>query len=334
MKFSVIMSSYNSEKTILESIRSVIGQAYSDLELIIVDGGSTDGTIKNIKSITDSRVRLYKSDKKSPGEVRNFGIRKAKGDYVLFCDSDDRLEKNILKKIAETNKDEKYDVILFRTKRVTEEGEVLIDNSIGSFEVEEEIRADLIKSIYNKFSEYTKLFGFDGVCGKVIRRRLLIENDLFFPVNIYRFEDAVFCKNIYQTCKNIYYLDEPGYFYVKYSKSLCNGFNIDAPKIFIDALKALYDDRVNIQDYFIKTLTTLTECEMLYFYNKEYTKKYHDYKKEYLRMINDRVYRAAISDIKYSRIPMHYKIEVFLLRHRMIAIYTILKKAYMDIGRK
>ena len=97
MKFSVIMSSYNSEKTILESIQSIIDQTYSDLELIIVDGGSTDGTLKNIKSMTDSRIRLYKSNGRSPGEVRNFGIRKARGDYVLFCDSDDKLERNILK---------------------------------------------------------------------------------------------------------------------------------------------------------------------------------------------------------------------------------------------
>ena len=100
---SVIMPSYNSCRYISASIDSILGQTYSNLELIITDDCSTDGTIEILQQYAkkDHRVRIFSlSENKGAGMARNNCIREARGRYLAFCDSDDRwmptkLEKQI-----------------------------------------------------------------------------------------------------------------------------------------------------------------------------------------------------------------------------------------------
>lgn len=89
---SVIMPSFNSERFIEESIRSIQNQTYSNWELIITDDCSTDNTINLIEQLQekDERIRLYKLSKnKGAGCSRNNSIKMSKGRYIAFCDSDD-----------------------------------------------------------------------------------------------------------------------------------------------------------------------------------------------------------------------------------------------------
>ena len=87
---SVIIPSYNRSYIIKESIESVLNQTYSNLELIIVDDGSTDNTKDMVLSIDDKLVNYYKfKENKGACAARNFGLKKAKGEYIAFQDSDD-----------------------------------------------------------------------------------------------------------------------------------------------------------------------------------------------------------------------------------------------------
>ena len=93
---SIIMPAFNSELFIEESIQSVVEQSYSNWELIIIDDGSTDNTstlINTYKKI-DKRIRHYKQINKGPAAARNNGIKRAKGKYITFLDSDDMYLKN------------------------------------------------------------------------------------------------------------------------------------------------------------------------------------------------------------------------------------------------
>ena len=87
---SVIIPTYNRENSILRSVKSVLNQTYNDIEVIVVDDGSTDNTANLIKSITDKRLRYFKY-KKNKGQsfARNFGGKKSRGDIICFHDSDD-----------------------------------------------------------------------------------------------------------------------------------------------------------------------------------------------------------------------------------------------------
>lgn len=110
---SVIIPSYNREKTIKKSIDSVLNQTITDLEVIVVDDGSTDNTENKVKSIRDSRLRYIKLKRNCGACVaRNRGIKESKGNYIAFQDSDDiwaidKLEKQLSLMIA-TNADMVY----------------------------------------------------------------------------------------------------------------------------------------------------------------------------------------------------------------------------------
>jgi glycosyltransferase involved in cell wall biosynthesis len=87
---SVLIPAYNSEKTILRAIHSVLKQTFQDFELIIVDDGSQDGTAEVIKAIDDTRIKYILHSKNSgTAEARNTAVRSATGRYVAFLDSDD-----------------------------------------------------------------------------------------------------------------------------------------------------------------------------------------------------------------------------------------------------
>jgi glycosyltransferase involved in cell wall biosynthesis len=89
-KVSVIMAAYNGEKTIKESIDSILRQTHEALELIVVDDGSTDNTVAIVMSIVDDRLLLLQhKNSGSPAAPRNVGVKKATGDFIAFCDQDD-----------------------------------------------------------------------------------------------------------------------------------------------------------------------------------------------------------------------------------------------------
>ena len=86
---SVIIPSYNAETTIIDTIRSVQNQTFSDWELIIIEDGSTDQTVAQIKTITDERIKLFCYENGGVAMARNRGISLAKGKFITFLDCDD-----------------------------------------------------------------------------------------------------------------------------------------------------------------------------------------------------------------------------------------------------
>jgi glycosyltransferase involved in cell wall biosynthesis len=91
--YSVIMPTYNRAYTIKKAINSVLAQTYENWELIIVDDGSTDDTEATVASIGDARIRYhYKKNNAGPSAARNYGIEQAKGQWIIYLDSDDHYE--------------------------------------------------------------------------------------------------------------------------------------------------------------------------------------------------------------------------------------------------
>lgn len=86
--FSVVTPVYNREELIENTLGSIFAQGYGDLDVIVVDDGSTDDTLAKLKSFED-RIRIFQQENKGPGAARNVGIREAEGDYIAFLDSDD-----------------------------------------------------------------------------------------------------------------------------------------------------------------------------------------------------------------------------------------------------
>jgi len=97
VKVSVIIPAYNAEKYIGEAINSVLSQMYTDFEVIVIDDGSTDETQARVKEFGEL-VSYYYKQNNGPASARNFGVKKAKGEFIAFLDADDLWEPEKLEK--------------------------------------------------------------------------------------------------------------------------------------------------------------------------------------------------------------------------------------------
>ncbi len=97
-RFTVVMAAFNAAATVRSAIESVLAQTNSDLELIVVDDGSTDGTAEAVARVGDPRVRYTSQPNRGPAAARNTGIAQARGAYVAFLDSDDLLLPSYLER--------------------------------------------------------------------------------------------------------------------------------------------------------------------------------------------------------------------------------------------
>ena len=98
--FSAIIPVYNKEKFIENTIKSVLQQSFSDFELILVDDGSTDNSKIKIENFSDSRITIYTKENGGASSARNFGLEKAKANYITFLDADDYWYPDFLQEMA------------------------------------------------------------------------------------------------------------------------------------------------------------------------------------------------------------------------------------------
>ena len=96
MKISVVIPLYNKEKQIVHTLQSVLNQTFQDFEIVIVDDGSTDGSVAEVEKFSDSRIRLIHQKNAGVAAARNRGIEEAKGDLIAFLDADDEWKPEYL----------------------------------------------------------------------------------------------------------------------------------------------------------------------------------------------------------------------------------------------
>lgn len=123
---SVIIPTYNREKTIKRAIESVLQQTYKDIEVIVVDDGSVDNTKEVVKSIDDERVKYYYQDNQGACAARNKGVDLASGDYIAFQDSDDYWNPQKLEIQLKALQENKVDVVISYFSRHNSDGSVVV----------------------------------------------------------------------------------------------------------------------------------------------------------------------------------------------------------------
>lgn len=104
MKFSVVIPLYNKELSIVNTILSVLKQSYQNFELLVVNDGSTDGSVDTVKTINDERIRLINQENQGVSAARNRGIKEASFEWIAFLDGDDMWESNHLEEIVKMMK--------------------------------------------------------------------------------------------------------------------------------------------------------------------------------------------------------------------------------------
>lgn len=119
---SVIIPAYNCEKFIQQCVESILQQTYKNIEVIIVDDGSKDNTKKILQSYNDKIKYIYQNNAGAP-EARNNGLQHAKGKYILFFDSDDRMLPNMIKELVFEQQKTNSDLVIANYICISENGE-------------------------------------------------------------------------------------------------------------------------------------------------------------------------------------------------------------------
>ncbi len=136
VKFSIIVPVYNVEKYLEDCLDSILNQTYKDFEVIVVNDGSPDNSQDIIDKYAkkDSRIKSFKKKNGGLSDARNYGVSKAKGEYLVFVDSDDSINDKLLEKVNDAIVDDidivRYQVVkIENNQRTIEESEIFEKNS-------------------------------------------------------------------------------------------------------------------------------------------------------------------------------------------------------------
>lgn len=240
MKLSVIVPCYNVEKYVAECVKSISKARIDDMEIILVNDGSTDDTLELLKTLKDKYGNIIKVvDKKNGGlsDARNVGIKHASGKYISFIDSDDTIEENLYKDLEKYIDKEEYDIITFGENRVFSDHTVQVLSGVDK----PCTTKDEIKEIMP--------FIYPAACSKIYKKELF--NIVQFKKGIW-FEDVDFIYKLLPHINSITNLD--GYYYNYYQREGSITYTYNSKLYdFIDNLNNIvkyYKDNNFYNDYY------------------------------------------------------------------------------------
>ena len=194
---SVVVPVYNVEKYITNCLKSIVDQSYKDFELLIVNDGTKDSSIKLVNDYLNNKDINWKIIEKKNGglaSARNVGLKESRGEYISFIDADDCITNNFLEKLISNINKDKYDFSFCNFKYVSKQHiEIEEDREFKVFN-----KDDLLLSFLRRNINFV-------VPSMLFRKDFLIKNKLFFDEKIKFSEDQPFIWNvILHSDKSIY----------------------------------------------------------------------------------------------------------------------------------
>lgn len=240
-KLSIIVPVYGVEKYIDKCLNSLVKQSLKEIEVIVVN----DGTKDNSQKIIDKYVKKYPDKIKSyikenggQGSARNYGLKKATGEYIGYVDSDDFVEKDMYKKLYNKAKENNYDIVV-----------------CGNYNVSEDYQNKNIDAFINNYNTDLEniFFGKMAVWNKIYKRDILIKNKLEFKEKVW-YEDLAFTLKAIMNSNTFAFIDEPLYDYLIREGSTMNNSNVQRNLEILDAFNDIlsYIKHNKKEEYFSK----------------------------------------------------------------------------------
>lgn len=223
-KVSIIIPAYNIEKYIERCVLSCINQTFNDIEIIIVNDGSTDKTLEKINELKlkDNRIVVIDKENEGVNEARKSGCEVAKGEYILFVDGDDWIKEETVKILYKKAKENNYDIVQYRFIVKYDNGmEYKYEDKIAENKslLELLLQCEISPTIWSKF----------------IRKRFIEDNDIKFPNGISYGEDLAFVCILSMYNPSFIIIDEYLYYYCRREGSLDSGIS----KNMLDIMKSI-----------------------------------------------------------------------------------------------
>lgn len=313
---SVIIPVYNTEEHLPQCFDSVINQTYKNIEIIVVNDGSTDHSLSIIQDYSQKDTRIKLIDKKNGGlsSARNAGIKVAIGDYVLHVDSDDWIELDTCEKLLESAIKHNSQIVV---------SDVFFETNNRTF-----VRKEPYSEIEDKTSFFRKYLlhtGLNSVCNKLFSLALYKENNLFHYEDISLGEDATTLLRLVVMSSCISYVDQPFYHYNMRSSGMSRGIKKN--------IMQYYNGLKKVENFYLqKNLSTdlfplirfkvayseLVNCGL----RKARVLGYTDYQSLAKLFIDD--INNIKSNVLYKDYKFKYKLFIFLYK----IYYTFIPRTY------
>lgn len=319
---SIIIPIYNVELYLKRCLDSVVNQTLENIEIICVNDGSTDNSLNILNEYAqkDSRIKIFNQNNSGVGVARNKGLKKAKGEFVLFVDSDDWIDLNTCEILYNKSKKLNLDLLLYNVES--------FDNNNNQYFKEDYYKNHFLpETYYNQvfnnedIKEYIFTLNVIPYC-KLYKRSLLEKYDIRFPENIY-FEDNPFHWECLLASNRISAIKD--YFSLRRRRD--KSITADIDNKFLDVIKisSLIVDVFNKYDY-----ADLYEKELINF-KIEYIKRWFyliekNYKSNYWKLMKNDFLKI------YNNLELHEKfLNNLTINNKNFYCDTIKSQNYKDL---
>ena len=244
---SIIVPIYNCERYLSRCIESIINQEYKNLEIILINDGSTDSS-KNIcekYAKQDNRIVLINKLNSGVSSSRNLGLEIAKGDYIGFVDADDYIELNMYSLLYAKAKEEDADMVFCRIKRFNNNGEYTYPKEINLVKILQKN----IEPLFYTTNYPNRITKIEGVVWRTLYKKEFIKN-VYFNIELKYGEDLLFIAELILKSNKISIVEEYLYNYFTNVNSACNAINENYFK--------------NLKDFYSATLNFLEKHNLLH----------------------------------------------------------------------
>jgi glycosyltransferase involved in cell wall biosynthesis len=256
---SIVIPVFNVEKYVGECLESVISQTYRNIEIVVVNDGSTDNSLQVCKEYSDSRIIIINKENGGLSDARNKGVEASKGDYIVFIDSDDVIHEELVEELVRDLKEYDCDASGCDMVSFSDAKEIPWDNDVRNVQVwnANELMSNLVGSYTSQLT--TAPF-------KLYKREVVATNP--FPAGRIH-EDEFTAYRILSCCKRYAYSSKRLYGYRTRCDSIMATYNLKAEQDRIDAKyeifdfysKNIVDERARSRAYFLM----LRNMELSYF---------------------------------------------------------------------
>lgn len=326
---SIVIPVYNIEKYLQRCVDSVIGQTYKNIEVILVNDGSTDSCneiCSELKKV-DKRIRVINKKNGGLSSARNAGMKEALGEYILFVDGDDTIDGNMCQEMIKTAINNKVDIVMCDYIR--------IDSKDKIEEYSEDIREglylkkDIKEEIFNKLimRECIDYGPFLSVWVFLYKLDFLKRNNIEFDSKIRWSEDNIFSAIVGYNAESFYYM-KGKYFYNYYrnDNSITTTYKKQAWEVYLLMNKKIKYYFENKKDY---NFSRQIELHMLYYtlncignanrFEKNFKEKY----KQIKMIVNTNELIDTMKEFDINQENYKLKIILYLIKYRLSFILTV-----------
>ncbi|MDD2495121.1 MAG: glycosyltransferase [Tissierellia bacterium] len=324
-KVTVIIPVYNSEKFLPRCLNSIIKQKYTNLEIICIDDGSNDNSLKIIKFYQkiDKRIKYYTKENQGVSSSRNLGIKKSSGSYICFLDSDDWVEEDMIYQLVKAIEKNKVDVV--RCNYYINYDYKINYNTGNLFELKNKLvndRVNINKCIELCISDILLSY----VHCIIIKRECLMKLNKFNE-DIFFMEDKLFYIDMLSKVDSIYFLDKTLYHYFinfesatrspgKIYKNIQNVVSLDSI-----LKKLVIENQIKINEDVIEKANLVTIITLLSKYVNSLSK---DMYKQVSDIFNNQEVKSMFNNDNYNvYMRLDVKILLRLIKAKKILLFMM-----------